>query len=90
MLCTDIKTLKVLGTPDEHFLGVLNNNKEKTGQELVDSFKINGNLYNSDFYSIKLMYNYLNRFGYWISKRHKSLILISTKNYIFIMPLNSF
>lgn len=71
MLCDDIKNLGVLGTPNEHFFDILYQLKGKTGEELVDHFTSNGNLYNSEFYSIKLMYNYLPEFGYWVSNRNK-------------------
>lgn len=69
MLCQDIKALGILGTPDEHFWQVLTQKKGTSGEQLVDYFTSNGNLNNSDFYSIKLMYNHLDMFGYWISDR---------------------
>ncbi|MDM5225433.1 Stf0 family sulfotransferase [Cytobacillus sp. NJ13] len=69
MLCEDIKSLGVLGTPEEHFWQVLNQNKGTAGEQLVEYFTSNGNLNNSDFYSIKLMYNHLDMFGFWISDR---------------------
>ncbi|MGA5688510.1 Stf0 family sulfotransferase [Cytobacillus pseudoceanisediminis] len=69
MLCEDIKSLGVLGTPDEHLRLVLNQKKKTAAEQLVDFFTSNGNLNNSRFYSIKLMYNHLELLGYWISDR---------------------
>lgn len=69
MLCQDIKSLGVLGTPDEHFWRVLNKKEGTTGDQLVNYFTSSGNYHNSDFYSIKLMYSHLDMFGFWISDR---------------------
>jgi LPS sulfotransferase NodH len=77
MLCEDISKLGVFGTPNEHFVDIYYKLKGKTGKELWDHFSSNGNLYNSDYYSVKLMFNYLPEFGYWISDR---TILGSSKN----------
>ncbi|MBX9974033.1 Stf0 family sulfotransferase [Cytobacillus firmus] len=48
---------------------VLNQKKKTAAEELADYFTSNGNLNNSSFYSIKLMYNHLDLLGYWISDR---------------------
>ncbi|KON88335.1 hypothetical protein AF332_17020 [Sporosarcina globispora] len=69
MLCEDIISLGVLGTPDEHLRLVLNQKKMTAAEQLVDYFTSNGNLNDSSFYSIKLMYNHLDLLGYWISDR---------------------
>jgi len=73
MLCKDIESLKVLGTPDEHFWPVLQKDDSKSGEELLNYFISNGNLTNSNYYAVKLMYDYLHLFGFWVSDRKESL-----------------
>jgi len=70
MLCKDVHSLEVLGSPDEHFWPLLQkHDPNKTGEDFLQSFLINGNTTNSDYYSIKLMYDYLHKFGFWVSDR---------------------
>lgn len=71
MLCEDITSLRILGSPNEHFDYMLNKSKGKNREELLGDFKSRGNVFNSDFYSIKLMYSDLPKFGYWVSDRVK-------------------
>lgn len=45
----------------------------KSGEELLNYFVSKGNLTNSNYYAVKLMFDYLHLFGFWISDRKKSL-----------------
>lgn len=68
LLCSDIAKLKCLGTPNEHFLAI-SQQENKYDPELVAKFMKNCNEHDSDFFAIKLMQNYLHEFSAWIQNK---------------------
>jgi len=65
LLCRDIAGLNSIGSPDEYFLPLLASKKSDSAR--IDKFLRSGNKFNSDYYAINLMYNYLHQFGAWVA-----------------------